>query len=188
MVPEILEADLGDGLDFRLMDGVEPGNIDLVGQADLDVGILLALQDAGRKHKKGRHLRLLVDRLVKVDRGAVGEGAGAAHAIGDVTRQNGGDKGLITVTTSRKGDSVEIRVADTGTGIPKSIQSKIFDPFFTTKGVGKGTGQGLAIAHSVIVDKHSGDIWFESEPGAGTVFIIQIPIEASPSTAREKNV
>jgi two-component system, NtrC family, sensor kinase len=67
-------------------------------------------------------------------------------------------------------------VSDTGGGIPEAIRSKIFDPFFTTKEVGKGTGQGLAIAHSVIVQKHRGTIHFESEMGKGTTFIIQLPL------------
>ncbi len=108
----------------------------------------------------------------------------AAHAIADVIKTKPGQKGVITVSTRLDGDTAEVRVADTGTGIPKHIQSKVFDPFFTTKGVGKGTGQGLAIAHSVIVDKHSGDIRFESKPGAGTVFIIRIPVEAPPPPTR----
>jgi signal transduction histidine kinase len=71
---------------------------------------------------------------------------------------------------------VEIRISDTGGGIPESIRAKIFDPFFTTKPVGKGTGQGLAIAHSVIVQKHKGVLTFESEVGRGTTFIIQLPL------------
>ncbi len=53
---------------------------------------------------------------------------------------------------------------------------RIFEPFFTTKGVGKGTGQGLAIARSVIVDKHRGTITFETEPGKGTTFIVRLPL------------
>jgi signal transduction histidine kinase len=68
-------------------------------------------------------------------------------------------------------------VSDTGGGIPEAIRSKVFDPFFTTKEVGKGTGQGLAIAHSVIVQKHRGTIGFESETGKGTTFVIQLPLE-----------
>jgi len=85
-------------------------------------------------------------------------------------------KGLIHITTRQKETAVEIRVADTGGGIPTAIQSKVFDPFFTTKPVGEGTGQGLAIAHSVIVQKHHGTLTFESEPGRGTTFIIQLPL------------
>jgi PAS domain S-box-containing protein len=98
----------------------------------------------------------------------------AAHAIADVVGSKG-DKGTITVSTRADGDWAEIRVADTGAGIPPEIQGKIFDPFFTTKGVGRGTGQGLAIAHSVIVDKHGGIIEVESAVGRGTTFIIRLP-------------
>ncbi len=99
----------------------------------------------------------------------------AAHAIGDVVKDSGG-MGRIRITTRRDGDAVEIRVSDTGCGIPKANQPKVFDPFFTTKAVGKGTGQGLAIAYGVIVQKHDGTIQVESEPGSGTTFIIRLPL------------
>ena len=69
-------------------------------------------------------------------------------------------------------------MSDTGGGIPEAIRPKVFDPFFTTKAVGKGSGQGLAIAHSVIVEKHRGTIGFESEIGKGTTFLIQLPLLA----------
>jgi hypothetical protein len=78
----------------------------------------------------------------------------AAHAIGDVCAKNEGSKGTIRISTRRDGSWAEIRISDTGTGIPEEIRHRVFDPFFTTKEVGKGTGQGLAIAHSVIVDSH----------------------------------
>jgi signal transduction histidine kinase len=71
---------------------------------------------------------------------------------------------------------VEIRISDTGPGIPPAIRSKVFDPFFTTKPVGKGTGQGLSIVHSTIVEKHGGTITFETEEGRGTTFIIRLPV------------
>ena len=102
----------------------------------------------------------------------------AAHAIADTVKEGDTAKGIITVTTKRDGDWAEVRIRDSGTGIPEHARRKIFDPFFTTKGVGKGTGQGLAIAHSVIVDKHGGNIRFETEMGKGTVFIIRIPISS----------
>jgi PAS domain S-box-containing protein len=101
----------------------------------------------------------------------------AAHAIADRAGAEPGSKGTITVTTRAVGEYVEARIADTGGGIPADIRSKIFDPFFTTKGIGKGTGQGLAIAYAVVVEKHSGTIDFESEVGKGTTFIIRIPIK-----------
>ena len=69
-------------------------------------------------------------------------------------------------------------MADTGGGIPDKIREKIFDPFFTTKPVGKGTGQGLAIAHNVIVDKHKGSITVETELGKGTTFIVRLPLDS----------
>jgi signal transduction histidine kinase len=100
--------------------------------------------------------------------------ANAAHAIGDVGVDGG--KGTITVSTARDGDSVEVRVSDTGTGIPEDVRDKVFDPFFTTKELGKGTGQGLAIARSVIVDKHGGTIRFETQAGKGTTFMVRLPL------------
>jgi len=98
----------------------------------------------------------------------------AAHTIREKTGGNG--KGKITISTRARGPSVEIAVADTGMGIPPEIQHRIYEPFFTTKEVGKGTGQGLALAHSVVVKKHIGKIWFETESGVGTTFYLQIPI------------
>ncbi|MBL9136364.1 MAG: PAS domain S-box protein [Verrucomicrobiales bacterium] len=100
----------------------------------------------------------------------------AAHAIADVYAADPSAKGRITVGTRRDGDHAEITVQDTGTGIPEAHRRRIFDPFFTTKPVGKGTGQGLAIVHSVIVDKHHGQIRFETETGKGTTFFIRLPL------------
>jgi two-component system, NtrC family, sensor kinase len=97
----------------------------------------------------------------------------AAHAIAD--KLGGKGLGIIGVKTRHKGDKVEIRISDTGTGIPEAARGRIFDPFFTTKEVGKGTGQGLAIARSVVVDKHQGEIFFETELGKGTTFVIRLP-------------
>ena len=108
----------------------------------------------------------------------------AAHAIGDVVKDGSDGKGKITVTTREDNGWVEIRLGDTGCGIPEANRTKIFDPFFTTKEVGKGTGQGLSIAHSVIVEKHGGTIDFESEIGKGTTFIIRVPLEYEPEKAQ----
>jgi signal transduction histidine kinase len=72
---------------------------------------------------------------------------------------------------------MEIRITDSGCGIPESVRRNVFDPFFTTKPVGQGTGQGLAIAHAVIVHKHGGQITFESEVGRGTTFLIKLPLD-----------
>src|SRR5208337_443975 len=87
----------------------------------------------------------------------------ASHAIADVVQHTRGDRGTITISTRDCGDSVEVAVADTGTGIPEHVRDKVFDPFFTTKEVGKGTGQGLMLAQTVIVKKHGGRIWFDTE-------------------------
>jgi signal transduction histidine kinase len=77
---------------------------------------------------------------------------------------------------------VRIDITDTGSGIPEPIRHRIFDPFFTTKEVGKGTGQGLAIARSTVVAKHGGSLTFDTEMGKGTTFTIRLPIESlSPS-------
>jgi len=100
----------------------------------------------------------------------------AAHAIGDVVDRDAGEKGVITVTTRTDGRFVEVRVADSGPGIPEEIRGKIFDPFFTTKEVGKGTGQGLAIAYRVITEQHGGSITFDSEAGRGATFILRLPV------------
>ena len=97
----------------------------------------------------------------------------AAHAIGEALRGKEGELGLIRVETRRDGDSVRISISDTGTGMSPEVQERIFDPFFTTKEVGKGTGQGLAIARAVVVDKHGGTL---SAVGCGSTFKIRIPI------------
>lgn len=108
----------------------------------------------------------------------------ATHAIADVVGRSGERKGMITVSTRRDSDWAEVRIGDTGTGIPESARQRIFDPFFTTKNVGQGTGQGLAIAHSVVVRKHGGTIGFETETGRGTTFVIRIPLRAG-ATGKE---
>jgi signal transduction histidine kinase len=111
----------------------------------------------------------------------------ASHAIADVVKDSG-SLGKLTVRTRVDGDSVEISIGDTGTGIPEAARVRIFDPFFTTKEVGKGTGQGLAIARSVIVNKHGGTLWFETECGKGTTFFIRLPIDAPTDAANAKQV
>jgi PAS domain S-box-containing protein len=99
----------------------------------------------------------------------------AAHAIADVVGEDSGPKGRITISTAMVGGNAEIRIHDTGGGIPDQIRDRIFDPFFTTKPVGKGTGQGLAITRTVIVDKHGGTIAFDTRLGEGTTFILTLP-------------
>ena len=107
----------------------------------------------------------------------------AAHAIGDANGTTDGAndgkndaKGTIAVSTRLQGDRVEVRLHDTGPGIPEGVQQHIFDPFFTTKEVGKGTGQGLAIAHDTIATRHGGELYFETRQGMGTTFVIRLPV------------
>lgn len=100
----------------------------------------------------------------------------ASHAIEEQQAITCERSGRITITTRQDGDWVEIQVSDTGCGIPEAIQHRIFEPFFTTKEVGKGTGQGLALAYDIIVNKHGGRIECTSEPGQGTAFLIRLPI------------
>jgi PAS domain S-box-containing protein len=102
----------------------------------------------------------------------------AAHAIGESGGAGSRAPGHIRVTTRQIPGWAEILIADNGCGMPPHIQQKIFDPFFTTKPVGKGTGQGLSIAHAVIVKKHRGTITVDSEPGQGTTFTIRIPLNS----------
>ena len=87
--------------------------------------------------------------------------------------------GSIRVTTKRHSNSAEIRIRDSGSGIPVEIRSKVFDPFFTTKAIGQGTGQGLTFAYNVVVEKHGGTIGFETELGVGTTFTIRLPFSES---------
>jgi PAS domain S-box-containing protein len=108
----------------------------------------------------------------------------AAHAISDTCAGSPGGKGLITVSTRHSEGWAEIRFGDTGAGIPDEVAGRIFDPFFTTKPVGKGTGQGLTIAHAVVVGKHQGTLTFESHPGHGTTFVIRLPIDGLPADVR----
>jgi PAS domain S-box-containing protein len=109
----------------------------------------------------------------------------ASHAIGTVVAEAPGTRGMITVSTRKVTNWAEIRIHDSGGGIPEGIRNRIFDPFFTTKEVGKGTGQGLAIAHDVIVKKHHGTIKVESAVGAGTTFVLRLPLESAETDAAD---
>ncbi len=102
----------------------------------------------------------------------------AAHAISDKI-EGTNDRGLIKVATSKHGGHVQIAVSDTGTGIPEDVQERIFDPFFTTKDVGRGTGQGLAMARSIVEEKHGGSLTFETAAGEGTTFFMKLPIDGA---------
>ena len=107
----------------------------------------------------------------------------AAHAIAEKLGPGTMDKGCIRIVSRHRDGWAEIRVQDSGAGIPEAIRHQVFDLFFTTKEEGLGSGQGLAIAHSVIVEKHGGVLTFDSAPGEGTTFVIRLPVsgEALPN-------
>jgi PAS domain S-box-containing protein len=111
----------------------------------------------------------------------------AAQAIVARVETNIHDKGLITISTSHNHGWVEIRISDNGTGIPEEARTHVFEPFFTTKDVGKGTGQGLAIAYDVVECKHGGELTFETEMGVGTTFIVRLPVKAADLSKEENS-
>lgn len=112
----------------------------------------------------------------------------SAHAIEAKAKSDPQAMGnFISISTRRNNDLVEIQIEDTGTGIPEHLINRIFDPFFTTKEVGKGTGQGLAIVYSVIVDKHGGSIDVDSTLGVGTKFFLRLPLSSGVSTVEERS-
>jgi signal transduction histidine kinase len=110
------------------------------------------------------------------------------NAVEAVARRHGAGPpgalpaGRIAVRTARDGADVLITVADNGAGIDPAIADRVFDPFFTTKEVGRGAGQGLAIAWRIVTEQHGGQLTFVSAPGTGTTFTLRLPI-AGPAAA-----
>ncbi|MDJ0734838.1 MAG: ATP-binding protein [Nostocaceae cyanobacterium] len=104
----------------------------------------------------------------------------------EISVENNQNSGQIIITTEISDkNSVIIRIADNGSGITEEVKAKLFDPFFTTKPIGKGTGLGLSISYQIVVEKHKGKLWCESELGRGTEFWIEIPLSVN-SKARNK--
>ena len=112
-----------------------------------------------------------------INRAVVNLVVNAAHAVADAADDEPGRKREIIVRTRRDGPWAEIRVEDSGPGIPADIRDRVFELFFTTKDVGRGSGQGLALARAAVVEKHGGTIHFETQIGRGTTFIVRLPIQ-----------
>jgi PAS domain S-box-containing protein len=111
----------------------------------------------------------------------------AADAISEANGTEA-NPGKITIRTWADEDAVNVVVEDSGPGVPEEVIAKIFDPFFTTKGVGKGTGQGLSIAHDIVVKMHGGTLSVENRPEGGASFTLSLPLnpEVTPSEAEAK--
>ena len=105
----------------------------------------------------------------------------AAHAIADRQSES---PGLISITSRVEPGGVCVRVTDNGAGVPEAVRSRIFEPFFTTKPLGKGTGQGLALAHPMVEVRHGGQLTFETESGVGTTFIVRLPLSRVQKVSR----
>lgn len=103
----------------------------------------------------------------------------AAHAIAASLPPGSSDKGKIVISTKAVDRYVEVRVRDSGAGIPEAARTRMFEPSLTARPGGKGTGQGLVVAYSVVVEKHGGQIRFETEEGRGTTFVITLPLSPS---------
>jgi signal transduction histidine kinase/ligand-binding sensor domain-containing protein len=102
-----------------------------------------------------------------------------------------GEQGYVptlTVTTRNLGEAVEVRIRDNGNGIPPEVRDRIFNPFFTTKPTGQGTGLGLSISHDIVVQQHHGHLEVDSEPGAFTEFVVQLPRVTSGTTPLSRPV
>ena len=162
--------------------------------ADLNRAILSTLTVARNEYKYVAEVRtelgdlpLVTCHIGELNQVVLNMIVNAAHAIASANEQRPRD-GLIVVRTRPCGDEVAIEIEDNGCGIPAELFDKIFDPFFTTKEIGKGTGQGLAIAHSVIVDKHAGKIDVASQVGQGTTFTITLPVVGRGDSAPDPGV
>jgi PAS domain S-box-containing protein len=150
--------------------------------ADLNKAVRNALMVARNEYKYVAEIELLLEELPlipchigEINQVLLNIIVNAAHAVADAVK--GSDRrGVIGVQTGLEGEWAVIRIRDSGLGIPEAIRERIFDPFFTTKEVGKGTGQGLAIARSIVVGKHGGTLSFETEVGKGTTFLIRLPM------------
>lgn len=160
-----------------------PGDVE-IGSTDLNQAIGTTLVVARNEYKHAADIKLELGDIPPVDcrRAEINKVflnliVNAAHAI---EAKGPGSRGTITIRTSSNGARVWVDIADSGCGIPPAVLPKIFDPFFTTKAVGKGSGQGLAIARSV-VQGHGGELTVQSKVGQGTTFTIVLPVARGTS-------
>ena len=93
--------------------------------------------------------------------------------------QNGQYAPTVKLHTQRTGETVEIRIADDGPGIPKNFRKKIFEPFYTTKPTGEGTGLGLSLSYDIVTQGHGGTMTVESEEGEGAAFVVSLPVPSA---------
>jgi signal transduction histidine kinase len=150
--------------------------------SDINRGLLNTLAIARNEYKYVAELRTeladlppILCQISELNQVFLNLVVNAAHAIADSVKGTS-ERGEIVVRSWMEGGAVHVAISDSGGGIDETIRDRIFDPFFTTKEVGRGTGQGLAIARSIIVDKHGGSLLFDSEVGVGTTFTIVLPI------------
>lgn len=158
-----------------------PGSEDLI-ETDLNSAIENILVVSKNRWKMAAEVETLFDENLpavpchpeQLNQVLINIVVNAAHAI-DARDQDG--MGTIKISTGQTGDMAKIVISDNGTGIPREHLEKIFNPFFTTKPPGKGTGQGLAIAHRIITEVHHGTLQVDSTVGEGTTFHIQLPLQ-----------
>jgi C4-dicarboxylate-specific signal transduction histidine kinase len=161
--------------------------------ADINGALLATLEVARNEYKYVADVRLELGEIPRVlcHAGDINQVflnilVNAAHAIEDVVKGTSA-RGIITVSTRRDGPEIVVAISDTGGGIADAIRDKVFDPFFTTKEVGRGTGQGLAIARSIVA-KHGGQVTFTTRGREGTTFLVRLPIDGpGPSSPGERS-
>jgi two-component system, NtrC family, sensor kinase len=158
-------------------------------EADLNEGILTTLTMARNEYKYVADVETdlgdippVVCHAGEINQAVLNIVVNGAHAIADQVAGTQ-ERGTIAIRTRRDGDAVVISIRDTGGGISQAIRDRVFDPFFTTKAIGRGTGQGLGIARTAVVEKHGGELTFDSAPGQGTTFHIRLPIRQTGAAA-----
>ncbi len=168
-----------------------PGDAEMK-MGNINEGIKSTLEIAKNEWKYATEVKLDLDnglpqifcRMEEINQVILNMVVNSAQAIAEAREKGIIEKGLIKISTLSRGEIIQIIINDNGAGISSENKEKIFDPFFTTKEVGKGTGQGLTIAHDIIVNKHKGELMVASEPGQGTTFTINLPLKISGT---EKN-